>query len=193
MKTTARTLLALLPFLATVCLAQTPVSEEEAAKDLERICTEVLCRDPTTVRVLREDGSTMEVPIRIRLPFLQPDGWMTIFPGEEIFVEVDVDGDRITNPRAVRKAENPSTTLTFKFWQEPKRKDSFLLVTNPFSRPVKFNLGMMLLNDEHLRKTSSCPVLPQKKHYEHWPHPIFQLVVANLRFLPDGAELNCEN
>jgi hypothetical protein len=146
-----------------------------------------------TVRVLKEDGSVLEVPIKVRLPYIQPNGWITIFPGEEVFIEMDLDGEQLKNPRAVRKPEKPSNTITFKFWQEPERKDSFLLVTNPFPRLVKFNLGMMPLHTERLLKTTSCPVLPGKVLYEHWPHPIFQLVVANVRFLPEGAETRCEN
>ena len=129
----------------------------------------------------------LEVPIKIRLPLLQPHGWITIFPGEEIFIEVDVDGDRITNPRAVRKVQNPSMTLTLKFWQEAKKKDSFLhghKSLNP--RLVKFNLGMMLVTDERLLKTTSCPVPAKLKLSEHWPHPIFQLVVANIQLLTGG-------
>lgn len=192
MRTAAPYLLALLVLFGTTAFAQVSVSDEEAAKDLNQICEKVLCREPTTVRMLREDGSTMEVPIRIRLPFLQPNGWLTLFPGEEVFVEVDVEGDRLINPRAVPKPANPSKTITFKFWQERARKDSFLLVTNPFRRLIKFNLGMMLPIDERFVKTTNCPVLPDKKLYEHWLHPIFQLVVANIRFLPDGADTKCE-
>jgi hypothetical protein len=192
MKAIAPAAVILLSLVGPVCLGQTQLSEEDAAKDPGRTCERVLCRDATTVRVLQEDGSTLEVSLPARLPFVQPNGWITIFPGEEIFIEVDVEGDRVSNPRAVRNTESPTTTLTFKFWQAPNRKDSFLLIANPFPRPVKFNLGMRPVPEERLRKTTSCPVLAGRTQVEHWPHPIVQLVIANIRFLPEGAERKCE-
>lgn len=53
-------------------------------------------------------------------------------------------------------------------------------------------MGIVPLDGNDLRRTSSCPVA--KTSLESWPYPIFRLVLANGRALPkvDAAALRCE-
>jgi hypothetical protein len=67
-----------------------------------------------------------------------------------------------------------------------------LAVNNPFSKPIRYNLGLMFLTSGRLYKTSSCPVIAKGGSYEYWPHPIFQLVVTNMHFLTEGDEMGCK-
>ncbi|PZO61859.1 MAG: hypothetical protein DI635_13895 [Pseudoxanthomonas suwonensis] len=57
---------------------------------------------------------------------------------------------------------------------------------------LKFDMGIMPLDGNDLRRTSSCPVA--KTSLESRPYPIFRLVLANGRALPkvDAAALRCE-
>ena len=134
----------------------------------------------------------MEVPFDDASPIVLPNGWVTILPGEEIHVAFDMDGDVLRNPRAVKRPAESQPILSFRFTQDPKTADTSLVVSSTVNRMIKYDLGMMLPESERIRKTSSCPVLPGKKGYEHWPHPIFQIVIARFRVLAPGSAMKCE-
>ncbi len=174
------------------CFGQAPDRDAEAEKARAELCQTVLCREPTTVQVVLKDGRVMEVPFHNASPIVLPNGWVTILPGEEAHVAFDLDGDVLRNPRALKQSAEAPNTLSFRFTQDPKSGDSFLVVTSRVDHVVKFNLGMMLPDSDRLLKTSSCPIFARKQLYEHWPHPIFQIVAARFRILPPGSSTTCE-
>jgi len=164
----------------------------EAKKAREKLCRQVLCRQPTTVKVLLKDKSILEVPFQDISPIVLPNGWVTVLPGEEIHIVFDVDGDSVRNPRAIAKATGAKNTLSFRFAQDSGSADSLLVVNSTFEHALKFDLGIMLPGSERVLKTSSCPVVGGSSGYEHWPHPVFQIVVARFRVLPPGSPMKCE-
>ena len=89
------------------------------------------------------------------------------------------------------RVANPDRTLVFKFYQKHGATDMLLEVTNPFKNDLKFKLGMMLPDGDKLRGTSSCPASAGLTLYEHWPHPIFQLVIGSGRVLKEGEQRAC--
>lgn len=176
---------------ANICAAQALEDAEQARKAREDYCQKVLCRDPKAVRVLLKDGKVMETSAQDRTPIVLPNGWVTILLGEEIHIALEVEGDQVRNPRAIKVPSESPNTLSFRFSQDLKG-DSLLVVNSTLKHIIKFDLGMMLPDGERLLKTSSCPVLGGKSLYEHWPHPIFQIVAARFRVLPAGGPLICE-
>ena len=164
----------------------------DAKKAREELCQRVLCRQPSTVKVLLKDKTILEVPFQDVSPIVLPNGWVTIFPGEEIHITFDLDGDTVRNPRAIPKATEAKNTVSFRLSQDSGNADSLLVVNSTFEPALKFDLGMMLPDNERIHKTSSCPVMGGKSLYEHWPHPIFQIVAARFRVLPPGSSLKCE-
>ena len=66
--------------------------------------------------------------------------------------------------------------------------------SNPFPKPLKFDLFMLLLDgpEQRPRSTSSCPVQLGLEHYELWPHPIFTLLAMNFRFVEGSAARSCD-
>ena len=96
--------------------------------------------------------------------------------------------------RHVPENTHPERTLVFKFTQAEDEKLSpgmFLNVHNPFARDLRYHLAVMPLGEKDLFKTSSCPVLAQKQALEHWPYPLFQLIVADMQFLKQGDDRSC--
>lgn len=83
-------------------------------------------------------------------------------------------------------------TLTARF-EQTTDGGMLLELHNPFDDVfLKFDMGIMPLDGNDLRRTSSCPVA--KTSLESWPYPIFQVVLANGRAPPkaDTATLRCE-
>jgi hypothetical protein len=86
--------------------------------------------------------------------------------------------------------EKPQTTVKLSFEQDDKIGDGthmMLQVSNPFPRTLKYRARMMTL-DGRVSPTSSCPIRARTQNYEHWPHPIFQLIISDLHFVEEGSE-----
>ncbi|MDX1487146.1 MAG: hypothetical protein R3268_03020 [Acidiferrobacterales bacterium] len=158
----------------------------------EPLCEHTLCRPPQTIRLMKSDGSVFESSFDVENPIVHK-GWISIFPGETLFVEVDRDKNRLVNLRAVKQMRDPNRTLELRFWQEKGKPDMFLKVNNPFPKPMKYHAVMVLLDSDKLYKTSSCPVLAGKIAFERWPHAVFELLLFDFHLVEDGASKSvCE-
>lgn len=195
--TTANEAKALVAALLSACAllapgegrAQVPEAEQRA-KEIEAVCRKAHCRDARTVRLRLEDGSPFERDVP-RLPIVLPNGWITLYPGEEIHVELTMARDAIRSARAVPKVARPNATLTLKLAQQPGRADSVLTVTHGLPQSLKYSLGLMLPAGGQVQATTSCPVQPGLTTHETWPMAVFQVVIRDLRFLAEGASLDC--
>lgn len=142
------------------------------------------------MRVRLEDGSVFEREVP-RLPIVLPNGWITVFAGEEVHVELTTAQGAIKSVRAVPKVTRRSTTVSFRLRQVPGRAETELTVTNGLPRNLKYSVGMMLPTGGQVYPAPSCPVQPGLAGHETLAQPVFQLVIRDLRFLPLDAPLNC--
>lgn len=167
---------------------------EDAAEFIE-YCKTAACRQNTHFRVKLEDASYYEYNGELDPPVIQ-SGLITLYPGESIHVEAEIAGDALVNLNLVQEIANPDRTITFKFWQEPstsKGTGMMLSVHNPFDRYLRYELGIMKFDSTEVQYSSSCPVLPGRFAYEHWPYPLFQLAMTNLRLVDiDNEQISCE-
>lgn len=180
-----RLLTSLLPVLAAV-----QATADGDPPGLAEYCERVLCRVPDVqLRVDAQHG--FEQRGGAPMPVLLPNGWLTVYGGETIYVEARVDGAKLTL-RPVARPEKPEATLELKFEQLPGKPDMMLTVSNPLPVAVRFRMGFMRPDSDRLLRTSSCPVLAGKKLFEHWPHAIYQLVLADAQVLADGEDVSCK-
>ena len=167
----------------------------EAAADFIEYCKSEPCRQNTHFKVKLQDGSYYEYNGKLDPPVVQ-SGLVTLYPGESIYIEADVVGDTLVNLNLVREISNPDKTITIKFWQDTSMSsgtDMMLSVHNPFERFLRYELGMMTFDSNEVQYTSSCPVLPGKFAYEHWPFPLFQLAMTGFRLIDvEDGQISCE-
>ena len=159
---------------------------------LQKYCAQAECRKNITVTLQLGKGKTSERSFALFPPAVQPP-LITLLPGERIFVEVEENADTLSGFRGVHEPKNPARTIEISFRQEPSIGDGtgmILEVKNPFSKPLKYNLSLMML-DGRVIKTSSCPAPPKGTATEHWPHPVFQLVFKNLHLLAESESSEC--
>lgn len=168
---------------AVDCLAQARDHEAEASRARAELCRKLLCRAPSTPRIHLKDGRVAVYRFAEPSPIVLPNGWVTVFPGEDVHIALHAEADRLGEPRAVAAPGDALARLSFRFKQDPESGDSYLEIESTLSQAVKFDLGMMLPDSEHFVKTSSCPVRAGARSVEHWPHPIFQLVAARFRIV----------
>lgn len=182
---------ALLFFAGAPALGQ-PSEAEQRAKEIEAVCAKAHCRSARTVSLRLENGKTFERDVP-RLPIVLPDGLITVFPGEEIHIELRIADGAIKSARAVPKVARRSSTVSFRLGQAPGHVASELTVTNGLPHNLKFTAVMMLPSTgRQLHPAATCPVQPGLSAHETWPQPVFQLVISNLRILPEDDPLNCD-
>ena len=140
------------------------------------------------MRLRLEDGSAFEKEVP-RLPIVLPNGWITLFAGEQVHIELTADRGNLA-ARAVPKVVRPKSTVSFSLAQTDGAGMK-LAISHNLPAALKYSLGMMLPAGGEIQGAPSCAVAPGTVGYETWPHPVFQLVIVNLRFLPEGAALNC--
>ena len=171
--------------------SETP--KESSIQGFIEYCETAMCRKNLTVKLKQNDWQYYERTFELLPPAVQGE-MINIYAGEKIFIEADFNADQPENFKQVLENKNPEKTIVFDLKQATDTGDGIgmmLTVSNPFSRPLHYKMGMMPLDKEDLYKTSSCPVIAGGSIYEHWPHPIFQIVIARLYFLKDGDQLEC--
>lgn len=191
-KTLATVLMALT--LAS-CSNETPSTKLKFANPgaLVELCETMLCRPPGfTVPLVQDDGRPFEMLFQHPIPIAQ-ERFISLFPGETIYVEAEAKDGHLVNWKAVESNTNPDKTLIFTLEQSAELRGMLLNVTNPFPQMLKYHVEMMLPNSEDLHKTSSCPVVPNGgQGYEIWPNAIFQLVFHDFRLIESDQNVSCE-
>ncbi len=162
----------------------------EADTTLIEFCKENNCRKDNSFKLIRANKSVFDYSSELDPPAIQGE-YITIFPGETLYIEAEETDTKPINFVQVKEISNPSKTIIFRFWQEldAKTPRMMLEVTNPFSKPLRYNLFMMDTFKYNLYKTSSCPV--SGKIFEMWGDTIFQLLFENLRFVQEGESMSC--
>jgi hypothetical protein len=192
----------LLVFLVTTCAAveiEKPdkLPDEIIVKTLAdadprliELCKHNQCRKNTGFKLIKTDQSIFDYSSVIEPPAVQGD-YITTFPSETLFIEMIETETKPINFMQVEKNSNPEKTIVFRFWQEPdpESPQMMLEVSNPFAKPLKYNISIMGITDYNLYKTSSCPV--NGKMIEIWGGTIFQLLFKNLKFLQESEPMNC--
>ena len=187
-------LVLILPFSLLNAAAQESkelLDADSVRKDLEDLCRTTLCRKPTLIRLTLPEGELFEMTPALPTPILAGH-LVTVYPGETVMIEAKEEDGNLVELTAVSKISHPNRTLVFKFSQEPTIGDGtgmLLVVYNPFSGILKYRLGMMVPSSEDIYSTSVCPIHAGKSSYESWPHPIFQVVATDFRFIdPQSKE-----
>jgi hypothetical protein len=94
--------------------------------------------------------------------------------------------------KLVQENTKPEQTFSLKFSQLGEGIDMMLAITNPFDERFKYQALMVLPQDGNVYEPSSCPVLPGISSFEMWPQPIFQLIIADMKFMEPTDSIVCE-
>lgn len=181
-------LAAFLALLPARLLAQEPVADEQQ-RIAAQMCAETKCQRGLRVSLKDKDGSPFDRTFEVFPAVVQPFGFMVV-AGQTVYIEADVLDGRLVNLVAVDAVAHPGKTITAKL-EQVDGKGMMLTVSNPFSRMLKFDMGIMPLEKDDLYKTSSCPVVPGGGLFEMWPYPIFQVALGNGRLLEESDTVAC--
>jgi hypothetical protein len=169
----------------------TPPDDLTREKMKQDMCTYTVCQHNLHVTLKKKDGSIYDQTFSLFPGAAQSFG-IAIVAGQVLHVEVDIDGDILTDFRVVDIVAHPEKTLFVKLEQSPDGS-MLLTITNPFKRMLKFSMGIMPLDKPNLLQTSSCPVVGGGSSFESWPEPIFQVILAKAHFVETkGNETTCD-
>jgi hypothetical protein len=166
----------LLPVIFTPALAQ--AGKPKADQEREAVCRRVTCRPAKTLRLKVGETEVAEFDFP-KGPYVA-DGYINLLSGEEINVEFDDGAGGPTNPRYVEKVTSPEKTVTFSL--SLKDIGTILSVKNPFPKNILYDCLIQHYKAQRLQKTTIVPVESGLVSFEHWPYPITQVVISNLRY-----------
>lgn len=177
-------------------VAAAPAPSRPAASNqspIEKAChaAHTQCLDkPVTISLRMQDGSLFKQTIPPPIPMIQDDD-LYVFAGQTLYVEADVDGDKLTNLRLVPSPVHPDKTLTLKFEQKAGKNGYSMSFTiqNPFDRPLKYHAGIMEMGaaSDEPKRSSTCPVAAEGERVEMWLVPVSQLVLSGFHLLGPAA------
>jgi hypothetical protein len=173
-------------FLVPATATPTPPA---AAPDIDRICAEVTCRPATTVKLRLDGDRVLEVTVP-KAPYYY-NGVLNILPGEMLYLEGDSVGNQLKNLRIVASPTHKANTITVKFDQlrDPTLdRHMMLTVTSSFSKPLRYQAGILRPQTDHAVGTSTCPVEPNLPSFEHWPEPLVRLLMKDLRLIEPNSD-----
>jgi hypothetical protein len=110
-----------------------------------------------------------------KLPYIVDNKYLTIYPGETLFVEADVINDTIVKFTVVKEIKNKDKTIVLKFEQTTKKENPkvhemmLLKITNPFNKKLVYKANIHLVLQGKLTRTSIIPVMAKLISYESWP------------------------
>jgi len=173
---------------ATLILAAFLAPPVQAAGDdtvrapKDEICAQVICREPTTVRLWANDGTVLEGTLP-PAPYVL-DGVINVLAGETFKVEAADTGAAFLTLRYAESDGDPDRTLTVSLeqFQSETGNEMIFSIENPLPYAVKFRIAANAPGSPDLVYTRTCPVAPGEWSFEKWPDPIAQLVVFDVQF-----------
>lgn len=170
--------------------SQVRAEEPDLIRIFQEMCQTQICRS-APVRMRLDNGSMREVKLNTPMPYVLQDA-LTFYTGDELLVEVQARDGRLEDFRVVEEMRAPARTLSFRLVQEADMQGTFMWVRNPFDKPVKYNASYINADMVDFFKTSTCPAQPGNvAAVEHWPEPVFQIVLENFRFIESSDVLKC--
>ena len=113
-------------------------------------------------------------------PYFVKDYILQIYPGEKLFIEVELNKKEITSMKVVNENLNPKKTIEIEFIQNTKdrKNESMMLkVVNPFKKDLEYSAMMFIVGHDKWINTNVLPVRAKLTGYETWPDVIITLAL----------------
>lgn len=118
-------------------------------------------------------------------PYIFPDNTIQLYPGETIYVEVELVKKKINGMKTVKENLNPEKTLVISFTQQTDGKihsGMTLKIENPFDKILEYKATMFLLKFNKWYNTNVLPIPPKLSAYELWPDVIISIALSEWKF-----------
>ena len=141
-------------------------------------------RDAFKLKIAVNDTNFYSADIK-SAAYVLPDNSIQIYPGEKIYVEVELVKKEIRSMKTVKENLNPEKTITISFSQETegkKHKGMMLNIENPFNKKLEYKANMFLMKYNKWAPTSVLPVQAKLSSYETWSDLIVTIALSGWTF-----------
>jgi|GEM_PF-483115 len=121
-------------------------------------------------------------------PYIVGPDVLQIYPGENVFMEVEQEHGVIKSLKVVTENKNPAKTVEISFKQNTegrKHQTMMLTIKNPFDVSLKYRASIFLMKQDKWKPTSVMPVMAGISSNEMWPDIIVTIALDQWQFSPD--------
>jgi len=165
----ATTLIISFVFTTAICFGQT--------NDLSQ-------RDAFKLNIAVDDTNFYNADIKASA-YVLPDNTIQLYPGETIFVEVELTRKEIKSMKTVKENLHPEKTLIISFSQQTEgkiHKGMMLKIENPFNKKLEYKANMFLMKYNKWAPTSVLPIQAKLSAYEIWSDIIVTIALTGWEF-----------
>ena len=115
-------------------------------------------------------------------PYFVKENTLQIYPGEKLFIEVEVNKKEIISMKVVKENLNPNKTIEVELTQNTKdrKNESMMLkIVNPFKKDLEYKAMMFIVGHDKWINTNVLPVMSKLTGYETWTDVIITLVLSD--------------
>ena len=115
-------------------------------------------------------------------PYFVKENVLQIYPGEKLFIEVEINKKEITSMKVVKENLNPEKTIEIEFTQKVKDRRNELMmlkIVNPFTKDLEYKAMMFIVGNDKWINTNVFPVKAKLSVYESWSDVIITLVLTD--------------
>ena len=132
----------------------------------------VINREAYKMKLTIDKKTGIETDIKVS-PWFTKENALQIFPGEEIYLEAELDNGKIKSVKVVKENLHPENTIAISFSQVVENQAHSMMmlrVTNPFKQNLAYKAKIRLDKPKDKWVASSVlPIKPGITSYETWP------------------------
>ncbi len=117
--------------------------------------------------------------------YVLPDNTIQLYPGETIYVEIELKKKKILSMKTVKENIHPEKTIKISFSQTTEGKVHQLMmlhIENPFDLTLDYKATIFLMAYGKWAPTTVVPVWPKKSAYETWPDVLVTIALSDWSF-----------
>ncbi len=114
--------------------------------------------------------------------FILPGNTIQLYPGEKVFIEVELIKNEIKSMKSVKENLHPEKTLVISFSQQTEgnmHQGMMLEIENPFDKKLEYKANIFLMNTQKWLITNVWPVRAKISSYESWQDLIITIGLSD--------------
>lgn len=114
--------------------------------------------------------------------FYLRDNTLTLYPGEKVYIELEMVENHAISMKAVKSNINPAKTITVKFDQTKigtKHIMNALSINNPFNKILSFSASTFMLKSQKWLDTEVTPVKANSNNINTWQDIVQTIRLTN--------------
>lgn len=143
---------------------------------------QITMRDSLTVKIIVDPRNSYTLEVESS-PYLMDDLELLIYPGENLYLELEIQKNKVVGLQVVSENKHPERTILISFSQVVRRdthQGMSIRIMNPLPNRVRFSAEMMGTNYLWKRvKTQTFPAATTSTNI--LPYPMMALLIKDIK------------